>query len=213
MKNGAPSLRSMNRFAVNVPGGKEAIYQPLYDYQTYLAAGQTSLNFFQIPVGQSGKTIADTNMDLAGSLPQGKEFLLQAIEIAFFPGTPVAVNSAPAAPKFVQDLYAFMKSGHLQLFIGSKPYLDEAPLGVFGQGFGLEYSAALSDSTTAGASGFTAAEYGQLSRQIYNITPVKLTSQQNFKVTMDWPTAVALPSTANARVGVRLRGVLYRNAQ
>jgi len=209
----APNLRQLNRYNVNVAGGKEAVFQPLYDYQAYAAAGQTQLNFFQIPIGQSSKTIQDTNMDLAGTLPQGKEFLVSAIEVAFFPGGALSANSAPAADTVSQDVYAFMKSGHLQFFIGSKPYLDEAPIGVFGQSFGMDLSAAVSDSTTAGASGFTKIVYAQLARLRYKITPVRLTSQQNFKVTMDWASAVSLPSSTAARVGVRLIGVLYRNAQ
>lgn len=207
----APSLQNLRQFDVNVPGGKEAIFQPLYDYQTYAAAGQTSLNFFQVPKGQAGKTIQDTNMDTAGSLPNGKEFLIQAIEVAFFPGADPGLLQAPAAAVFLEDAYKFSKSGHLQLFIGSKPYLDEAPIGVFGQSFGLEGFAALSDSTTASATGQSVIQYAKPLSNVYQITPVKLTSQQNFQVTMDWAAAIAI--SADARVGVRLLGTLYRNAQ
>lgn len=206
-----PNMRQLNQFNTAVPGGKEAIFQPLYDYQAYAQAGQTSLSFFQVPQGQSSKTIADTNMELAGTLPNGKEFLVQAIEVAFFPGVVTGLQQAPAANVFVEDVYKFHKSGHLQFFIGSKPYLDEAPIGVFGQSFGLEGFAALADSTTAGATGQGVIQYAKPSGNIYHITPVRLTSQTNFKVVMDWPTAVSI--SAAARVGVRLLGTLYRNAQ
>lgn len=190
--------------------GKEAIYQPLYDYLTYAAAGQASLQFFQTPISGT-KTIADTNMDQAGALPAGKEFLVQAIEVAFFPGADPATNTAPAASVFAEDVYKFAKSGHLQFYVGSKPYLDEAPIGVFGQSFGLEGFAAMADSSTAGATGHTAINYAKLASNVYQITPVKLTSQQNFRVTMDWAAAVAI--SADARVGVRLLGTMYRSAQ
>lgn len=208
-----PNLRQLSRFNATVPGGKEALNQPLYDYQSYAAGGQTQLNFFQVPVGQSGKTIEDTNMDLAGSLPQGKNFLVQAIEVAFFPGVATSTLGAPAADLFTQDVYTFMKSGHLSFFYLSKNYLDEAPIGVVGQSFGMDGFAAASDSTTAGAGQAVQMKYAQLHRRVYKINPVKLASQQNFKVTMDWSSAVALPSTVAARVGVRLLGVLYRDAQ
>lgn len=208
-----PNIRELNRFRATVPGGKEAIRQPLYDYQSYAAAGQTSLNFFQTPIGSGGKTISDTNMDLAGSLPQGKTFLVQAIEVAFFPGVEVGLLSAPAAPAFAEDVYTFMKSGHLQFFYLSKPYLDEAPIGVVGQSFGMDMAGALSDSTTAGATQAMTMQYAQLARKVYHINPVMIAPQQNFKVTMDWPAAVALPSGSAARVGVRLLGIMYRDAQ
>jgi len=210
---GAPNLRVAERFKATVPGGKEAIAQPLYDYQTYAAAGQSELNFFQVPVGQGGKTKADTNMDLAGALPNGKNFLVHAIEVVFFPGVVTSALSAPAADTFTQDVYTFMKSGHLSFFYLSKTYLDEAPIGVIGQSFGLDGFAAASDSTTAGAAQMVRVTYAQLHRKVYKINPVMIASQQNFKITMDWPAAVALPSTANARVGVRLLGTLYRDAQ
>lgn len=206
------SLAQMQKqFRVSVPNATEAIYQPLYDYQAYAQAGQTSLVFFQVPQGQSSKTIADTNMELAGTLPQGKKFLVQAIEVAFFPGVATGTLTVPTAPAFVQDVYAFAKSGHLQFFIGSKPYLDEAPIGVFGQTFGLEGFAALADSSTAGATGNETIQYAKLASSVYQITPVTLDSQRNFKITMDWPSAVSI--SAAARVGVRLLGTMYRDAQ
>lgn len=201
------------RSRATVPGMTEAILQPLYDYTTYAAAGQSSLNFFQTPIGAGGKTIADTNMDLAGALPNGKTFLVQAIEVAFFPGVSPGTLGAPAAPSFAQDVYAFMKSGHIQFYYSSKSYLDEAPIGALGQSFGIDMSAAMSDSTTAGAGQQVTAQYAQLHRALYKINPVELAPQQNFKVTMNWPIAVALPSGQNARVGVRLRGIMYRAAQ
>lgn len=206
-----PFAQMRKQFQTSVPNATEGIYQPLYDYQAYAQAGQTSLTFFQVPQGQSSKTIADTNMELAGTLPQGKNFLVQAIEVVFFPGVATGTLTVPTAPAFVQDVYAFSKSGHLQFFIGSKPYLDEAPIGVFGQTFGIEGFAALADSSTAGATGNETIQYAKLMSSVYQITPVTLTSQTNFRVTMDWPTAVGI--SAAARVGVRLLGTLYRNVQ
>jgi len=36
---------------------------------------------------------------------------------------------------------------------------------------------------------------------------------QNFDITLTWPTAVALPSGQNARLGVVMDGILYRQSQ
>lgn len=206
-------LSEVNRYAVNRKNQPEAIFQPLYDYQTYAAAGQTSLSFFQIPIGQSSKTIADTNMESAGQLPSPKTFMVQAIEVAFFSGVTPSTHGAQAAAEYVNDVNAIHKSGHLQLFIGSKPYLDEAPIGVFPQSWGMGGFAAVADTTTAAADSQTLIQYARTVGRLYEIPPLYIPSNQNFKVTLDWPTAVATPSTVAGRIGVRLLGTLYRESQ
>lgn len=209
----AMSFQELQAYQVNRKNQPEAIVQPLYDSSAYAAAGQTSLSFFQVPQGQSSKTIADTNMETAGTLPNPKSFLIQAIEIAFFSGVTPGTFGAQAAANYVNDMNAFYKSGHFQLFIGSKPYLDEAPLGVFPPTWGLGVSGALADTTTAGADKQSMIQYSRVVGSTYTITPIYLESQQNFKVTLDWPTAVAMPSTVAGRVVVRLLGTLYRLSQ
>lgn len=209
----AVSLNDLNNYQVNRSGQQEAIWQPLYDSSAYAAAGQTSLTFFQVPNGQSSKTLDDTNMELAGSLPMPKRFLIQAIEIAFFSGVTPATHGAQAAANYVNDVNAFYKSGHFQLFIGSKPYLDESPLGVMPPGWGMYVASALADTTTAAADSQSMVQYARPIGRTYEITPVLLESQQNFKVTLSWGTAVALPSTSAGKVFVRLLGTLYRLSQ
>ncbi len=96
-----PNLAELQSYAVNRKGQYEGIRQSLYDYQTYASAGQTSLSFFQVPVGQAGKTIADTNMEVSGTLPQPKHFLVESCEIRFWPGVlPVCPGGADGALPF-----------------------------------------------------------------------------------------------------------------
>lgn len=214
----APNLKDLTKYQVNRAGQPEVIWSPLYDYATYAAAGQTVLTFFQSPVGQNGKTYADTNIDAAGQLPNQKAFLVNHIEVMFWPGVSPAnakVNTAAAGgnPNLSNDEYAFRKSGFLKFFIGSKDYLIDGPLQVFPPSTRVAGYAALSDSTTvAGAQG-TQVDYGSDAGMLYEIIPVKLESNQNFNVTLNWPTAVALPSNQPARVGIRLGGWLIRNSQ
>lgn len=201
------------QFSVN-RGQKEAIRSSLYDFQTYAAAGQTSLTFFQIPVGQSSKTKADTNMEAAGSLPSPKQFLVETIELYLFPGSliDVAATAATNLPQQADDMYAFAKSGYLDLFIGSKSYLTEAPLGRFPASTGLRIDSAVSGTFTA--PNMTKSEYAAMTGLIYRVEPqILLEPTQNFNVTLNWPTAVAMPSGVAARVGVVMRGLLYRNSQ
>jgi hypothetical protein len=210
--SGIPDTAELARFAVNRQGAMEANTQSLYDSATYAAAGQSQLLFFQTPKGQSGKTAADTNMESAGALPNPKQFLLQSLEVHFFPGSnPGETGAAAAAPEFVNDVYTFFKSGWLELFIGSKAYLTEAPIGRFPPKTRLDLSSSIA-TTVAGAQ--VDVNYAASVGRPYLLkAPILLQPTQNFSVSLNWPTAVALPSTVDARVVVILDGLLYRLSQ
>ena len=198
MRNGRPipSSNALNQFSVNASGEMDVIYQPLYDYATYLAAGQTSLNFFQNPIGQLGKTREDTNMESAGQLPAPQKFVVEAISIDFFPG---AVTSAGNTNW--EDAYTVFQSGYLDFVVGSKSRLQQAPLGAFPPPYRL-----------GGSSGSAAAvDYSSFAGQMFNIIPVTLPANQNFSVSLNW--AVGLPISVDARIGVKLHGNLYRSVQ
>lgn len=211
-----PSFKGVQKYRVNRPGEAEVIRQSLYDFQTYAAAGQTSLTFFQVPVGQSSKTIADTNMEMAGALPRPKYFLIEGIEVHFYPGpNPGAFGAEPGGAVFnVNDVYAVSKSGSLNLFIGSKTYLEEAPLGRFPPSNKLDIGAAVADQSTIAASLHTKIDYASFGGRPYNLMPpVLLEPNQNFKVTLSWPSVVALPTTVAGRIGIVLNGIMYRLSQ
>jgi hypothetical protein len=152
-------------------------------------------------------------MEAAGSLPAPKEFLVERIQVVFLPGVNPSSTGAIAADTFWNDMYAVFKSGWLNFFVGSKSYLTDAPVGKFANSFRLAGEAALSDSTTLGANQLTRVGYASFAGDAYLITPIRLVSNQNFNVTLNWPTAVALPSTVAGRIGVVLNGVLYRLSQ
>jgi len=207
-------MKDFSQFATAIPGAKNVLRSSLYDFQTYAAAGQTSLTFFQVPVGQSGKTKADTNMEQAGSLPAGKSFLVETIELVFFPGSPVDIIATTATNTAAQadDMYQFIKSGYLELYIGSTTFLTEAPLGRFPSSTGMRIDNSITGVFTA--PNMAKSEYAASTGLIYRIQPeLELVSNQNFNVNLNWPTAVAMPSTIAARVGVVMRGQLKRNAQ
>lgn len=212
MARSIPTLDDLQKYNVNRAGQIEGIRQSLYDFQTYAQAGQTSLTFFQIPVGQSNKTLADTNMEAAGALPAPKRFLIESIEIHFFPGNAVSAFGAQAAAENINDVYDVAKSGWLDLFIGSKSYLTEAPLGRFPSSSGLGIFGAFADATTAGANMQSRIDYARFGGKVYQMEPpILLVPTQNFKITLNWPTAVAI--NANARIGVVMNGILFRNSQ
>lgn len=214
-----PTRAQLARYSVNRPGW-EAIRQSLYDFQTYPAAGATQLTFFALPIGQSGKTLSDTNMTLAGQLPANQEFLIQSIEVVFFPTVPPvaaqnpAVFGAQAAAALVNDAYIVGRTGHLELLIGSKPYLQEAPIGRFPPKTHFEVRAALADSTTAGSNQQSRIAVAYWVGRPYLLEPASLLlpQNQNFSIALRWPEG-AQAITNDARIGVVLDGILYRRSQ
>lgn len=214
-RNAVPDLQKLQTFAVNRQGQYEVVRQTQYDFLTYAAAGQTSLQFFQIPQGQGGKTIADTNLEVAGSLPQPKWFLVESIEVHFFPGLdPVTLGDATAASNFTNDVYSVLTAqASLQFFIGSKTYVEEAPLIRFPPKTRLYGESAIAADNAAAATSLVY-DYASACGRPYFVDPeVLLIPNQNFKVTISFPSAVALPSTEDARIGVVLDGILYRQSQ
>ena len=212
--NNVPSVEDLTKYSVNRGGQYEVIGASLYDYATYAALGQTELSFFQTPQGQGGKTLADTNMEAAGSLPAPKNFIVTSLEVNFWPSGLPSVFGAQAAAAYLNDVWTVAKSGYLEFYIGSKNYIQEGPIGVFPASNGLVVAAAVADQTTAAAASQTMVDYANMGGKPYILpSPIALVSNQNFRVSLKWPTAVALPSTATARIGVRLRGYLYRLSQ
>lgn len=201
----------LSQYAVNIPGKVEQVAWSLFDYTTYAAAGQTQLQFFQNPVGQGGKTFVDTNMVAAGQVPSGQNFVVQSVHIEFFPGeNPEHVSGVAETNDFTNDTYAVMKSGLLTFTIGSKPYLNEGPIGNFPPTFRMAGHVAYATTVAAQQN---AIDYSSMAGEKHDIIPLLLTSNQNFLVTLNWPAVVALPSAVAARIGVRLKGILLRNAQ
>lgn len=211
-----PQMEALRRYNVNRAGQFEVIWQPQYDFQTYATAGATQFTFFQTTIGAGGTTLADTSIRSAGQFPRPQEFLITGIQVYFRPGEePETVGLADDAQQdFVNDVFAVLfGNAWLELFIGSKPYLQDGPLAKFTQQFKLMGDSAISDSSTAGASQKSVISYATHCGRYYSITPVKLPANQNFNVNINFPAAVATPSGNDARIGVILDGFLYRLSQ
>lgn len=220
MANGAPSRARLGRspmsltdltfYNPNRPDSTEAIWQPFYDYQSYASAGATSQIFFQVPNGQSSKTFADTNMVLPGQFPAPTAFLCTAVMVFFDAGGSDSASTTTAvAQTNINDVIAIANSGYLELTIGSKVYLRDAPLGKFAPNFTVNGFTAFLGSTTAPAMIQTG--FARAAGRYYEITPFLIPQSQNFNVTMYWPAAVTTSSTG--RIGVILDGFYYRQSQ
>lgn len=214
-----PSLAELQQYNVNRPDAVEAIKQGLYDNQIlHSSSTETLLTFFQTPlgsgtsatVGSGAKTLADTNLEAAGALPAPKSFLVQTIELFCFPGSGVSADSTTiASAKNIADMYAFAKAGWLELFVGSKAYLDEGPLVKFPPRSGLTGQQVGADST---ANTGVRVDYASMGGPVYELDPpILLVPTQNFKITLNWGAAITL--NANLLIWVNLGGILYRNSQ
>lgn len=231
-----PTAADFNSRRVTNPSQSEVVRQRLYDYQLYPTAGSTQFAFFQQPIGQgltsaiggtvsAGKTQWDTNMELGGTLPSGKAFLIESIEVVFFPGSvstsntytpikPLEFNATAAATVGGQlaDVNTIYQSGMLELNILSKNYLRETPLIAFPPktAFNLDVGISSNSATTA----VNVAENMRAAGRPYYIDPtIALQPAVNFEVLIRYPSAVATPSGFNGRIGVILDGYFMRASQ
>lgn len=223
--------------AVVNPSQSEVIKQTLYDFQLYAAAGTNQLSFFQQPIGAgvttalgavvgSTKSIADTNMQLAGQLPSGMAYKIESIEVIFLAGSVstaatytaqalsmFAVAAAAAVAAAINDVNTFYQSGVLELNVLQKNYLRETPLMKFPPKAHLDLSAAV--STNSATVGEVATILAKASGRPYymDVCPITIKPALAFDVTLKWPGVVATPSTFNGRVGVTLDGLMMRASQ
>lgn len=230
-----PSGADFNARRVTNPGQSEIYRQRFYDALLYPTAGQAQFTFFSQPVGQgvtsaqgavvgTGKTLWDTNLELPNTLPSGKQFLIESIELIYLPGSSAAANTytpanpsvfaaASAAANFAQanDLNTFYQSGLLSLNVLSKNYLRE-----FTQAFppkaSLDVSAGL--ASTSATAGQTVVGYAKAVGRPYYLSPeITLQPAVNFELTLTYPAAVATPSGFNARIIAILDGYWMRASQ
>ena len=220
-----PNRSQLDAFNVNREGW-EGFTNTLYDSSAYAAAGSTQLNFFSTPVGQGtgfgggAKTLSDTNMTLAGQMPANQEFLIQSIEVAFYPTTPTVLAAMPAsldaaanaAQVIVNDAYIFYRAGNLNLVIGAKSYCQEAPLMKFPPKAYFDLHAALAGTTTADQKALKTSFATAKGRPYLLKAPLRLVSNQNFNVSLNWPEGLQAISNP-ARVILTLDGVFYRRSQ
>lgn len=191
--------QQLQRNRVRDPSMVGAIWQPLYDYQTKTAAATSQQTFFQTPIGQSSKTISDTNMISAGQLPLGNRFAITGIQVELYP---LMDLTGAALSQFANDIQDFYNSGALVLTIGNKDFATQAPLIKFPPVNTLRVDS--SSGTTAVNTTFATA----IGRE-YATNEMYIESNQSFSVSLYNTSAIS----AAARVGVTLNGWLYRDVQ
>ena len=219
---GRPILtqQDLNQYVTSL-STQDVIWAPLYDANSYPTAGVTQLSYFTAPLGQGTtsapgatgtKTLADTNLNSAGQLTKGNEFLMTGQEMIYFPGQVPETASAALINGGVNDVYNIGKSGVITLQIQNRNYLQDGPLQLFPPTARLAVSAAIGGAvTTAGTQGLIEVAYAHWAGETYDITPVYIEATQGFSEIVQWPAAVTAATTG--RLYSRMRGYLVRNAQ
>lgn len=208
-----PSIADLAKYDVNRAGLVEGIWNPLYHRQTYAAAGQTLLTFFQTPVGNAATpTNAETNMLAAGQLPRPQEFLCTGIQVHL--RSPAAPSRTAAAATTIGTNWnnvdaVFESLSWLNFTIGSKAYVIDGPLSKFPPMFGLDGNQAA--SMWAAAAQSTVFDYARPTGRYYAIAPVRIPANQNFSVSLNWSAVQAI--AASTYITVVLDGYLYRLSQ
>lgn len=233
------TLADLATYGVFVPDAIQSIRQPLYDRLVYDDAGQIQLRFFQLPQGQGAssaigatgqvKTLDDTNMEAAGQLPSPKAFLATSIEVIVDPGSISTANAwspqdiafltnASAASVGIipqlnaaNDAHRILIGSWLDFFVGSASFLQASRGDSFPPKSYVSPDATIAQSVQLGHSGVAATR--AVGKPFFLNPPVLLMPNVNFVVSLNWPVVVATPTGQNARVTVRLDGILYRNAQ
>lgn len=232
--DGYTGLFQANR--VTNPNFAEIVRNSLYDSLLYPTAGQTQLSFFSLPIGQgvtsslgatvgTSKTLNDTNLVMANTLPSGLEVLVQSIEVLFLPGSVSTANTytpanislfnataAASVAGSANDVNTFYQSGRLQFQILQKDYLMEAPLLKFPPKAMLDLQGAVASNSATTAE--VALTLVKATGRPYFLDPaVTLLPSVNFAVNLLWPGAVATGSGFNGRVEVTLDGLFKRAGQ
>jgi hypothetical protein len=216
---------------VGVPGTKDVIWNPLYDFIAYPSAGSQLFTFYANPQGQGtsstpgagavAKMATDTNLTIGNQLTRGNEFYAIRSESLFYPGVnnaalpldvlPGRENLPTTVGIFINDVWSVGMGGIKTLKIGTdRVYINDGPLAMFPPVTRMAIQAALSGNavTTAGQE----IAYGTWSGEPYTIVPIYIESNQQFTLTVSYPTVIPTPSTQIGRLGDRLDGYLIRQA-
>src|SRR5271156_3770760 len=199
-------LANLAQYNPNRADQIEGIWQPFYHNQVYLAAGQASLQFFNVAF-TGNYTV--TNMPAAAFFPAPTAFLCTAMMLNFIPGNPT--NSSAAAPTLAQtnnwaDVVTVANSGYVEFVIGGKVYLRDSPSGKFAPNYTVGGAAALAGTLTAPA--LSSVAYARAAGRYYEITPFLIPQTQNFSVTLYEPTLV--PVSVAGTVIATIDGFYYR---
>ncbi|HEV3041879.1 MAG TPA: hypothetical protein VHA33_29210 [Candidatus Angelobacter sp.] len=193
-----------------VGGIEDYITQPLYDSASFgPGAAMTQLNMFQLQRGQGGKTLAQTNMQQAGFLPNPQRFILRAIRLFTANGT------VPT------DLFNLLQNVSVEVVLGTKRYF-QGPVLLLTAGCGAMVTAVaqLGTAPAGSAPSFSTSNGLPDQRSVMALNqPIVIEQTEPILVVLNPDTpfnftaAGANPAGAGTTIYFILDGDLYRGVQ
>lgn len=174
----------------------EGLSWPMYDSNIIAAAGTSVLQFFQVPIGQGGKTQLDTNMRAAGLIQQGNAYDVFSI------GFGIQNSAAVAITPF--DVREIFDTGFLVFSVQDREVFS-ARLNMLPYGGGVFSGAG---TFAAGVSEFPIGGVPDHRSRYQLKRKIRIPRNVNFVVTANWPVA-ATPTVSVSGI-VWLDGVLWR---
>jgi hypothetical protein len=221
----------LNTHRVGIPGQKDVIWNPLYDFIAYPSAGGLLFSFYSNPIGQGtsstpgagavSKSIFDTNLTIGNQLTKGNEFYVVGSESLLYPGVSNAALPLTVLPGrsnlpttvgiFVNDVWSVGNGGVKVMSIGTdRKYIQDGPLMMFPPVTRLAVQAALAQVSATGTGAGIEISYAAWSGEPYSVVPIYIEANQQFILTVQFNTLIPTPSLQIARLGDRMRGYLIR---
>lgn len=199
-------------FGVVDPRDKEVISYSLWHRQNYVSAATVLLEFFQVV--SSG---INGNLNLAGQLPAGYHFLVQAIRVAILADTRETGPVLPAGGEIEGPLFDVKElayDGTAEFKVGDKQY-GRWPIWMLPGGGGPTGLLSVPGTLTAQATAqYSVGLNGPADpRAVFTLPiPVVIPSQYNFTLRLEWDAAKTLVG-GNTPICCILDGELMRPKQ
>jgi len=167
-----------------------------------LAAAGTEFSLFQIPIGGGAtpKTLADTNVNLGGMIPNGQNFTIRAIGAEY-------LSHNVKASADIDLLYNFLRVATVRFFITGKDALYSKPLTEI-MGIPLLFH---SVPAVAGNNENIFSMGRFVGINPLNV-PLILDEQTSYEVRVNIPAALGAISLVADIVRISLRGILIRRS-
>lgn len=192
----ASRKEALEKLSVGTYGSEGDVLDWTYYDTAALAAATLTHQFFTTPLGQAGKTLADTNLTLAGQIPQGQLMDIRAIKIFY------TTNNAFATAD-VQSFYAMLDQTTVSVKLENKETMGQWTLHEL-----LGASTLLAVTPTAAGDNIPI-----IQPKYHGVFPLNkkiiLAALTPFKVTVQHHTAVAA-ALADDRLKIGLAGILTR---
>lgn len=189
--------------------GREVFGHKLHSVKAHANAGTRELVFFNDDKNSGYETC---NLDVEGKMKRGDEFLITGIMVDIAISGDASAMGAGAAVDRLNAMQRLRNSGVLSLVYDGTEYLSKVgPLKSFPFASALGGALSMSDTTTAASGKHIVAGDVDAVGHLYELAvPLLLEEDIPFEARINWDSAVALPGSLTADIGVHLVGALRR---